>query len=43
MKKLMTMAAGAWTALLAFTAGAGTIYVDAVNGVDDAAHTGASE
>ena len=43
MKKLMTVAAGAWTALLAFAAGAGTIYVDAVNGVDDAAHTGATE
>jgi hypothetical protein len=43
MKKLMTMAAGAWTVLLTFAAGAGTIYVDAVNGVDDAAHTGASE
>ena len=43
MKKLMMVVAGAWSALLAFTAGAGTIYVDAVNGVDDAAHTGASE
>ena len=43
MKKMMLIAAGTCAALLAFTAGAGTIYVDAVNGVDDAAHTGATE
>lgn len=39
MKKIAFV--GALTACL--SAGAGTIYVDAVNGVDDAAHTGASE
>ena len=39
MKKRMLMAA----TIAAFAAGAGTIYVDAVNGVDDAAHTGATE
>ena len=38
MKKCAFMAC-----LLAFAVDAGTIYVDAVNGVDDAAHTGASE
>ena len=41
MKKLMVMAAVA--AMAAVAVEAGTIYVDAVNGVDDAAHTGATE
>ena len=35
--------AGTYAAMLTFAAGASTIYVDSVNGVDDAAHTGATE